>query len=143
MDSGFDNLRIFFDNLRRLSFWSRLLGWGTIKNQLIDANAELQQLISRIDLHKSENSKLENTIARLSDDKAHFQKEIATLNEKNDSYLKRGTELRDEVASLRQKIEMLEHDIRRLREENTQYKSYEEQRKQDLTEICLTRVQVR
>ncbi|HRW98642.1 MAG TPA: hypothetical protein P5280_04095 [Cyclobacteriaceae bacterium] len=131
MESGFDNLRIFFNNLRQLSFWSRLLGWSKVKNQLIDANAELQHLISRIEAHKNENTKLESTIARLSDDKAHFQKEIGILNEKNESYLKRGTELRDEVASLRQKIEMLEQDIRRLRDENTQYKSYEEQRKQE------------
>lgn len=107
------------------------MSWGKVKNQLIDANAELKQLLSRVETHKIENSKLENTIARLSDDKALFQKEIAALNEKNDSYLKRGTELRDEVSSLRQKIEMLEQDIRRLREENTQYKSYEEQRKQE------------
>lgn len=124
MDSGFNNLKMLFENLKSMGFWSRLFGWGKVKTLLIDASADLQKLTSNIETLKSENSKLENTISRLSEDKAHFQKELGTLKEKNDNYLKRGTELSNELAVLREKIEIL-------REENTKFKAAEEQRRQD------------
>lgn len=131
MESSFNNLKVLFDSLKSLGFFGRLFGWGKVKNQLIDASADIQRLVSSIETLKIENAKLENSIGRLSEDKAHFQKEIGVLNEKNETYLRRGTELRDEVTSLRQKIEALEQESRRLREENTQFKTTEEQRRQE------------
>jgi ElaB/YqjD/DUF883 family membrane-anchored ribosome-binding protein len=124
MDSGFNNLKMLFDNLKSMGFWARLFGWGKIKTLLIDASADLQKLISSIETLRSENSKLENSISRLSEDKAHFQKELGTLKEKNDNYLKRGTELSNELAVMREKVEML-------RDENTKFRTAEEQRRVD------------
>lgn len=124
MDSSFNNLKILFDNLKSMGFWSRLFGWSKIKTLLIDASADLQKLISSIETLKSENIKLENSISKLSEDKAHFQKELGTLKEKNDNYLKRGTELSNELAVMREKVEML-------RDENTKFRAAEEQRRQD------------
>lgn len=124
MDSNFNNLKMLFENLKSMGFWSRLFGWGKLKTLLIDASADLQKLISSIETLKSENTKLENSITRLAEDKAHFQKEFGTLKEKNDNYLKRGTELSNELAIMREKVEML-------KEENTKFKAAEEQRRQD------------
>lgn len=124
MDSSFNNLKMLFDNLKSMGFWGRLFGWGKIKTLLIDASADLQKLTSSIETLKSENTKLENSISRLSEDKAHFQKELGTLKEKNDNYLKRGTELSNELAVMRDKVEML-------RDENTKFRAAEEQRRQD------------
>lgn len=131
MESSFNNLKLLFESLKSLGFFGRLFGWGKVKNQLIDASADIQRLVSSIETLKTENAKLEGSIGRLSEDKAHFQKELGVLNEKNETYLRRGTELRDEVTSLRQKIEVLDQESRRLREENTQFKTTEEQRRQE------------
>lgn len=131
MDSSFNNLKILFDSLKNLGIWGRLFNWGGIKTQLIDASADLQRLVSSIETLKAENTKLDHTISRLSEDKTHFQKEIGVLKEKNENYLKRGTELSNELAVLKQKIEMVELDNRRIREENTQYRTAEEHRRQD------------
>lgn len=131
MESSFNNLKLLFESLKSLGFFGRLFGWGKVKNQLIDASADIQRLVSSIETLKTENAKLEGSIGRLSEDKAHFQKEIGVLNEKNETYLRRGTELRDEVTLLRQKIEALDQESRRLREENTQFKTTEEQRRQE------------
>lgn len=124
MDSSFNNLKMLFDSLKSMGFWGRLFGWGKIKTLLIDASADLQKLTSSIETLRSENAKLENSISRLSEDKAHFQKELGTLKEKNDNYLKRGTELSNELAVMREKVEML-------RDENTKFRAAEEQRRED------------
>jgi hypothetical protein len=98
---------------------------------LIDTSAELQRLVSGLAGSKEENAKLQSALERLTTDKTDLQKEIVVLKEKNESYLKRGQELANEAAAIRQKAEHLEQDNRRLREENTQYKTLEEQRRQD------------
>lgn len=122
---------MLFENLKNVGFFERLFSWGKVKNQLIDASADLQRLVSEIETQKVENAKLESVITRLSEDKIHFQKEVGILNEKNETYLRRGTELRDEVSQLRQKVEAAELENRRLREENSQFKASEEQRRQE------------
>lgn len=131
MENGLDNIKALFNDLKTFTFWDRLFRWGKIRAQLIDTNASLQQLLSGIDALRAENRKLEGSIDRLTDDKTTFQKEISVLKEKNENYLKRGTELANEIAAIRQKIENLELENRRLRDENTQYKTFEEQRRQD------------
>ena len=129
MENGLDNIRKLFNELKTFSFWDRLFRWGTIKLLLIETSAELQKLISRTDSLETENEKLENSIARLMDDKVNFQKEISVLKEKNDNYLKRGTELANEISAIKQKIENIDQENRKLREENTQFKTFEEQKK--------------
>lgn len=131
MNSSFNNLKILFEDLKRLGFWGRLFGWQKITSQLIDASADLQKLVSSIENLASENAKLEGLIAKFSDDKVLFQKELSVLKEKNDNYLKRGTELSNELAIAKQKIEMIELDNRKLRSDNTKYETNEALRKQE------------
>lgn len=131
MNSSFNNLKVLFDDLKRLGFWGRLFGWQKITSQLIDASADLQKLVSSIENLASENAKLEGLINKFSDDKVLFQKELSVLKEKNDNYLKRGTELSNELAIAKQKIEMIELDNRKLRSDNTKYETNEALRKQE------------
>lgn len=131
MENGLDNIKAFFNELRSYSFWDRLFRWGRVRSMLIDTSAELQRLVSGLEVSRSENAKLQSAMDRLMADKTDFQKEIVSLKEKNDSYLKRGQELASEIAALRQKVEHLELDNRRLREENTQFKTVDEQRRQE------------
>ncbi|QOI96578.1 MAG: hypothetical protein HRU69_03335 [Flammeovirgaceae bacterium] len=129
MENGLDTIKELFNELRSYSLWDRLFRWRRIKSMLIDTSAELQRLVSGLDVARAENSKMQVTIDRLVADKADLQKEIASLKEKNESFLKRGQELANEVAAIRQKVESTEQDNRRLREENTQFKTREEQRR--------------
>ena len=55
-------------------------------------------------------------------------KDKAGLESKNEIYLKRGTELSNEVSALRQKLESYENELKGLRNENTYLKSSDEQR---------------
>jgi hypothetical protein len=133
MENGLDVIKAFFNELRSYSLWDRLFRWGRIKSMLIDTSAELQRLVSGLAGSQAENAKLQSALDRLTADKTDLQKEIVSLKEKNESYLKRGQELANEGTAIRLKAEHLEQDNRRLREENTQYKTLEEQRRQDHT----------
>ena len=131
MDSGIDNIKRLFDDLKTFTLWDRLFHWGRIRALLVETSAELQRLVSGMSALQTENRKLEGSIERIAEDKINFQKEISVLKEKNDNYLKRGTELANEIAAIKQKLESLESENRRLRDESSQYKAVEEQKRQE------------
>ena len=152
MDYSIDNLKRLFEKLKTISFLERLFGWGSIKNQLVDANGDLQKIMPIIENVKVENSKIENQLSieknetrnlrdsvgqlklesaglkdsnlRLIQEKEDFQKRIASLDEKNENYFRRGTELK-------QRNEILEGEIQQLRAENTRHKTTDDQRRQE------------
>src|SRR5688572_10205661 len=59
MDSNLDNLKRLIESLKNIGFWGRLFGWKKIRNQLIDASADLQKLISNNDILREEVTKYE------------------------------------------------------------------------------------
>lgn len=129
MDNGIDNIKRLFNELKTFTLWDRLFHWGRIKALLVETSAELQRLVSGMGALQAENRKLESSIERLSDDKITFQKENSVLKEKNDNYLKRGTELANEKESFKQKADLLDRECNRLREEILQLKTKDEQRR--------------
>lgn len=129
MDSGIENIKKLFTDLKTFTFWDRLFHWGRIRVLLIETSAELQRLVSSVSSLQTDNQKLQSSIERLSDDKITFQKENSVLKEKNDNYLKRGTELANEKESFKNKAELLDKESSRLREEILQLKAKEEQRR--------------
>jgi hypothetical protein len=151
MDSNFDSLKRLFDNLKSIGFFGRLFGWGNVKNQLLDANADLQRLMSRLgESDKTENAlsiekanakNLNESINRLTGDNATLkeqnkqiealQKELTTSSEQNKIYLKRGQELSNEVTALKTRLESTERELQRLAEMNTKLQKDEEYRKQE------------
>jgi hypothetical protein len=52
MDTNIDNLKRFLDNVRSIGFWGRLFGWRRIKDQLIDAIADLERLVANYENEK-------------------------------------------------------------------------------------------
>lgn len=68
MDNSYDNLKKLLDNLKTLSFWSRLFSWSKIRNQLIDASADLQKLLTNNENFTTRNSTMENSISDLTKD---------------------------------------------------------------------------
>lgn len=151
MDSNFDSLKRLFDNLKSIGFFGRLFGWGAIKAQMLDAIADFQRLMLRVnESEKTENAlsiekanakNLNESINRLTGDNATLkeqnkqietlQKDLTTASEQNKIYLKRGTELSNEVSVLRERLESTERELQRLAEQNTKLQKDEEFRKQE------------
>ncbi len=159
MDFNFDALRRMFESLTNVGLWDRIFGWGKIKSLLVNANGELQRLLSKSESLKSDNSKLENMLAlekgatsnlqqsnsRLEIENASLKaandllvkekeeriKEISKLEETNKNYFKRGTDLANEVAVLKNNLERSEQESKKLLERITQLQSTEEHRKSE------------
>lgn len=139
-----DNIKKLFNDLRTFTFWDRLFRWYKIKSLLIDASVDLQKLIHGfeslrkvnhdLDIEKNKNSSLETSLIDLRilrSEKEALLKEKTTLESKNESYYRRGTELASEVNGYKQKFELIENELKQVREENTRFKAAEDGRKKN------------
>ena len=148
---GFDSIKRLFGALKGLGFFGRLFSWGAIQNQLLDAQGDLHRLLAKAEeatkheadlrmeranqknqaeLHlrtsvelttlKEENKKIES-----------LQKELTTASEQNKIYLKRGTELSNEVAILRERLDTTERELAKLAELNTKLQRDKEHKEQE------------
>lgn len=152
MDTSLEHLRRLLDKLKTISFWERFFYWGKIRNMLLEAYGDLQRIAptveglrssgekaeSQLGVERNETKNLRETLQqsraeglslkeinqRFVQEREGFQKHIASLDEKNESYFRRGSELK-------QQVEILETQIQQLRTENTRYKADEEQRKKE------------
>jgi len=159
MEFSLDSIKRLFENLKTIGFLGRIFQWGSVKSQLIEANGELQRIISISQTLKAENGKLENSLSLEKSNSKNFQdtanrlstelevlkntlanqterieslqKETASLLERNTQFLKRGTELSADLVGTRQKIEILEKEVREIKEENARLKKDDEFRKQE------------
>jgi chromosome segregation ATPase len=157
MEFSFDYTKRLFESLKSIGFWGRIFQWKAIQNQLTEANGELNRLIGITEALKAENAKLENALAlekvhsrnlqetqlRLTTELEVLRATHASLLEKVDSlqkentanstlniqYLKRGTELSNDLAIARTKIENLERELREIKDENASLKKEDEFRK--------------
>ncbi len=163
MEINFDNLKRLFEKVKSIGFLERLFNWSNVKDQLIDASADLQKVSSALESLKSENLKTENQLTvekaatknlqdavnRLNTENEllknssslqnerieSLQKEVTTLSTKNDQYLKRGNELSFEVNGLKIKVENAEKELRETRDENLRFRKDEEHRIQDHSKL--------
>jgi hypothetical protein len=151
MDSNFDRIKLLFESLKNIGFFERLFGWSKIKNQMIDASADLQKLISRIELvsqtesalsvERATSKGLNDSVTRLTTELQvvkeankqieSLQRELTTALEQNKIYLKRGTELSNEVSVLRERLETTERELHKSIQQNTQLLKDEDFRKQE------------
>jgi hypothetical protein len=147
----FDHIKKLFGSLKEINFFGRLFGWGKIKNQLIDASADLQKFISKteelsqntnaLSIERATNKNLNESVVRLNTEVQvlkesnkqieSLQKDLTTATEQNKLYFKRGTELSNEVAVLRERLESTERELQKSIQQNTQLVKDEEFRKQD------------
>lgn len=141
MEPATDGLRSFLNDLRSITFWDRLFRWGRVKSALVDASAELQKVIFSVDatarlrrdleLEQTRNRALEEAAGELKLlrlEKEQLLREKAALESRNEAYLKRGSELSGELQASRQKIEALEIKVRELSDENTRFRTTNEER---------------
>ncbi|MBS1682023.1 MAG: hypothetical protein JST48_09940 [Bacteroidetes bacterium] len=151
MDSNFDRIKQLFESLKNTGFLDRLFGWSKIKNLTIDASADLQKLISKVEsstqldnslsIERSNNKNLNDTVTRLTTEVQvlkesnkqieSLQKEKVTLDESKRSITNRYVELSSEVASLKQRLELTDRELQKTIQQNTQLLKDEDFRKQD------------
>ncbi len=129
MDNGLDNIKKLFHELKNYTIWDRLFRWRHVRTLLIEASAELQKWISDMDYIRSENMRHQAAIERLSNDKTDLQREVSTLKEKNEQYLRRGIEIDREREALKQRVDLIGQENSKLKEELVQLKSREDQRR--------------
>jgi hypothetical protein len=157
MEFSFDFTKRLFENLKTMGFWGRIFRWNSVQNQLIEANGELNRLMGLTEGLKAEHVKLESALtverantknlqealqrvntewevmkinqANLAERIEALQKENTTLSTLNVQYLKRGTELSNELAIAKTKMENLEKEIREIKDENASLKKEDEFRK--------------
>jgi hypothetical protein len=147
----FDQIKRLFESLKEINFFGRLFGWSKIKNQLVDASADLQKMILKaeesaqntnaLSIERATNKNLTESVTRLSTEvqvlkEANkqielLQKDLTTATEQNKLYFKRGTELSNDVAVLRERLEATERELQRNIQQNTQLLKDEEFRKQE------------
>lgn len=141
METGFDSIKRLVNELKTLTFWDRIFKWGAVRATLVDASADLQRMINgyesqsqlrhELELEKNRNKSVQDSLEELKflrTEKESLMKDKVSLESRNDNYLKRGTELSNEVSALRQKVESYENELKGLRNENTYLKSSDEQR---------------
>lgn len=142
METGLDNIKKLFNDLKSFTFWDRLFRWNTVRTLMIDASADLQKLLigsdsvsklnHELDIERNKNRSLESSLSDLKilrAEKDSLLTEKTSLESKNENFLKRGTELATELSAVKQKLESRESELNYLREEVTKYKSAEEERK--------------
>ncbi len=150
MDSS-ENFRRLFERIRSLGFFERLFRWSAIRVMLAEAGAEVQKTEMSIEAVRSETRKIENQLAiervslkNLQDavnrltvenelQKKNLetqQRENTTLVATNATYLKRGQELGMELAAFKPRFELLEKELREVRDENVRLRKDEELRRE-------------
>ena len=90
------------------------------------SSANLQQSVSRLE---TENSALKVANDFLLKEKEDRLKELTTLVEANKNYLKRGTELSNELSVNKNNLERAEAESKKIKEQLTQFQTIEEHRK--------------
>ncbi|MBK7651958.1 MAG: hypothetical protein IPJ20_16225 [Flammeovirgaceae bacterium] len=80
MEFSLDSIKRLFENLKTINFLGRIFQWGSVKSQLIEANGELQRVISISQTLKAENSKLENSLSLEKSASKNFQDTANRLN---------------------------------------------------------------
>jgi len=108
MNKKFEQLSLFFDQIKTVGFWQRIFGWRSIKKLSYDAYGEFKELLNSIDNISQELDKIKISTAATGPENERLKAEKIEIKEEK-------KQLRDEVA--------------RISDENTVFKQTESDRK--------------
>jgi myosin heavy subunit len=156
METKYDKLQLFFDNIKTISFWQRLFSWKTLRQLSYEAYEEFKSLLSSLAEMVEKSTESANTLSSLKIDNERFNSDLQALKpelehakealqtaNKEISELKasiaskdetirqtekRNTELDKELSLLKQKVEQLASRQSELEQENTAFKESENNR---------------
>jgi hypothetical protein len=166
MNTEMDTIKGFIERLRSISFFQRLLGWRSVRNDLIDVAAGLNALGSKLDYLQQDKTELINQLSARNKDLELSRNDINKLelglirsneliNEKDgrltqfalelsatkanlETGQKRNNELLTELAELRQHILFLQQELKETKENNLHLLKEEEFRKESNSSAMAT-----
>src|SRR4051812_22118556 len=106
METNGDNLKNLLHQLKHITFWQRLFGWNRIRQSLLGAMADVQNMLSGN--------------AHLQDNNRRLEKDLSAKQEVANNCQQRNTELQSDLAALRQRLDHLDQDYKKATEQNTQ-----------------------
>jgi len=114
METKFENLKLFIEKFKTLSFWQRIFGWRHIRILSYNAYKEFNELMNAITCINKEADEYKNSNELLKNDVEHLKSE------------NNRTETSNEI--LKEKMNVLTNDVSRLTNENTRFKQTEDSR---------------
>lgn len=148
-------LRRLLDRLKGMGLWARIFQWGEVKSLLVDANGDLQRATptlenlcttlqkteSQLEVERAESRNLRENFQQAKGellalreqqqlwmkDKEEFQKKLAALEKENETYLRRGIELKQQQEHLSVQLQSLQTEVTRLKSEDEQRNKLYEQ----------------
>jgi hypothetical protein len=124
VDIKFEKLREFFDSIKNTGFWQRIFGWRRITNLSYDAYKEFNELVDSLDHIVKEVDQARNSITALNKDKDYLNLEK--------------TKLEKEFVLVKDRLDRLNEEIKKLRDENTIFKQTEADQIKDYDEKAKT-----
>lgn len=103
MNAEMSHLKMFLERIKSLSFFQRLFYWKAVRNQLIDAAADV--------------SYLQNQLNNLQTAGNQLQIQLASYTESNKNLVAHNNQLQLELATLKEKLYTTEKDYRTIKEE--------------------------
>ncbi len=107
-----DSLKLFLQRIKALSFFERLFGWNAVRNQLIEAAANIISIQNKLDHQQSQANMLQVQLAGCTESNKNLvtgnnqlQLELATLKERLSTIEKEGRILKEECIRLKQEDE--------------------------------------
>lgn len=159
MDIKFDNLRKFFESIKSLGFWQRVFGWHRVVNLSYDAHKEFNELIDSLDRVGKEVDQIKNQFAILNAERGHLDSEriklegsLEGVREKLSGAEREIVDLKGLVASkdetirlsekkiadqdkeigiIRERLNLLGNEVKKLGDENTIFKQTDVDRIKD------------
>ncbi len=123
MNNDITNLRNLIEKIRTIGFWKRLFSWSHIKDILVDANADLQKLITGSEGLAGENNQfridnaaLQKDLTDAREDLGRRDSELETMRRSGQANITLINELREQAASNNTTIENQNERIRDLEE---------------------------
>ncbi len=107
----------FFEEIKALTFWKRIFGWGKLKNLSYEAYGEFKSLLSALSQISQDNTQTRTTLSVLGKDVDHLRENAGRQG--------------GEISALKEKLTKLEQDNAQLIKENTVLKQTEASRKSD------------
>ena len=121
MNQYSDNLKLFFERIKTLSFWKRLVGWKSLKSLSYDAYEEFRNLSDQV---SSLTSDVNNRESKISEQEKNLQILTARVNDINASNIK----LENRIISLETELKKIGNEKGELAGRVARYEQTEQSR---------------
>lgn len=79
MGNTFEQLNLFFDKIKTITFWQRIFNWKNTRNLSYDAYEEFKSLITSLNKTSTDLEETKNSLNLLKNDNQHLQRDYSTV----------------------------------------------------------------